>query len=915
MKRILLLCLFLFSTKSSLLNAQNFGTFASAVWITDCNTSNFFNTTGEGASLIGPPENVFTNTNFGVFIQNSGTFVLRGGEVKTFKSSSGNACSVRMNYRIYLESEAPGAFSVINFPFFEDCNVGSSEFPSGGPCGEGDQKWQEVIEDGQTLPYAPVDLTNFTPGDYVLEVYYDATGDLNSNSECDDTVFVSDFGNNFKAYFTITEQPAFIFGNPITCGGSEGSIMISNLNANSTYAFTHSDDGDSIGPNSITADENGNYVISNLNAGTYSDFNFIINNCTTTSNISINLTDPIVNPPTSGGNQTVCEASPIQTLTANATTSDGSIIVWYDAEIDGNIITNPTLETIGSITYYAEAQNETSNCISSTRTAVTLTINPAPTPPTGETTQTICSALAVIFTLNDLVVNGTNLQWYADADGTIPLPTDTPLVNNTTYYVTQAIDGCESNDYLAILVILNAFETPIFNFETTLSICNGEEVPVLPENSENGFAGYWLPETIDNSQDGTYSFFPDNNCVLGFTLLVTVNQIPNAPIGETTQQICSDAANVFSLADLVVSGTNLQWYADEALLTPIPFNTPLANGVTYYVTQTVITCESEPLAVLVILNSLLNPEFGFENEISICFGSEAPFLSETSVNGINGTWSPASINNAEGGIYTFDPTDECANNFILEVNINQLITPLFSLPESVCFNSESFSLPTNSDNGIEGVWEPATINSTQETLYTFRPLDPSCTTNYSTTIALIPEFSILITDECENNQFSIGVQLNNNSTIILTDYVWTNQNGATVGSNSSTFNVTEYIRSTPETETFPLEFKVKATSVDGCFAEENISIPTIFCGIQKGISPNGDNLNDYFDLALLDVDKLSIFNRYGRKVYALNNYTNQWYGQTDDGKELPSATYYYVIEFKNGESKTGWIYIMREESR
>ncbi|MCB0443487.1 MAG: gliding motility-associated C-terminal domain-containing protein, partial [Flavobacterium sp.] len=45
------------------------------------------------------------------------------------------------------------------------------------------------------------------------------------------------------------------------------------------------------------------------------------------------------------------------------------------------------------------------------------------------------------------------------------------------------------------------------------------------------------------------------------------------------------------------------------------------------------------------------------------------------------------------------------------------------------------------------------------------------------------------------------------------------------------------------------------------------------------------------------------------------NYTNQWYGQTDDGKELPSATYYYLIEFRSGESKTGWIYIMREESR
>ncbi|MBC8883928.1 hypothetical protein H9X57_12900 [Flavobacterium piscinae] len=76
-----------------------------------------FNTTGEGANLIGPPQNEFTNTNFGVFIQNSGTFILRGGEVKTFKNNNGNACSVRMNYRVYLESDTPGSFNTIDFPF------------------------------------------------------------------------------------------------------------------------------------------------------------------------------------------------------------------------------------------------------------------------------------------------------------------------------------------------------------------------------------------------------------------------------------------------------------------------------------------------------------------------------------------------------------------------------------------------------------------------------------------------------------------------------------------------------------------------------------------------------------------------------------------------------------------------------
>jgi gliding motility-associated-like protein len=60
---------------------------------------------------------------------------------------------------------------------------------------------------------------------------------------------------------------------------------------------------------------------------------------------------------------------------------------------------------------------------------------------------------------------------------------------------------------------------------------------------------------------------------------------------------------------------------------------------------------------------------------------------------------------------------------------------------------------------------------------------------------------------------------------------------------------------------------------------------------------------------LTDVKKLSIYNRYGSKVYSFREYTNQWHGQTDGGAELPDGTYYYVIERGSGTTLTGWIYI------
>lgn len=84
------------------------------------------------------------------------------------------------------------------------------------------------------------------------------------------------------------------------------------------------------------------------------------------------------------------------------------------------------------------------------------------------------------------------------------------------------------------------------------------------------------------------------------------------------------------------------------------------------------------------------------------------------------------------------------------------------------------------------------------------------------------------------------------------------------------------------------------------------------CAIPKGISPNNDGLNDSLDLSFYNIDKLEIFNRYGTKVYSKSNYENEWYGQSDGGDELPDGTYYFVIDFTDLETKTGWIYINRE---
>ena len=84
------------------------------------------------------------------------------------------------------------------------------------------------------------------------------------------------------------------------------------------------------------------------------------------------------------------------------------------------------------------------------------------------------------------------------------------------------------------------------------------------------------------------------------------------------------------------------------------------------------------------------------------------------------------------------------------------------------------------------------------------------------------------------------------------------------------------------------------------------------CVFPEGISPNNDMMNDTFDLSSFNVTKLEIFNRNGTLVYSKTNYVDEWFGQTNDGDELPVGTYFYTVIYEGGaKSKSAWVYINR----
>jgi gliding motility-associated-like protein len=123
------------------------------------------------------------------------------------------------------------------------------------------------------------------------------------------------------------------------------------------------------------------------------------------------------------------------------------------------------------------------------------------------------------------------------------------------------------------------------------------------------------------------------------------------------------------------------------------------------------------------------------------------------------------------------------------------------------------------------------------------------------------------------------------------------------------------------------QYSVVVTNSDGCMGTAEVLVSLYAenenCVISQGISPNGDGLNDVLDLSFLNnrtgINSFQIFNRNGTAVYEFTNYSNQWGGQTTDGEELPSGTYYYVLGLNAedsvfGSNYTGWVYINREKN-
>lgn len=260
-------------------------------------------------------------------------------------------------------------------------------------------------------------------------------------------------------------------------------------------------------------------------------------------------------------------------------------LIWYVNETTPQPMNANT--QVYSGTYYA---SQRIGVCESPRTAITFVVNDALPQPTASS-QSFCTSAVV----SDLVVTGAEgaiFRWFDSATSTDVLADNEPL-SNGTYYVSQELNGCESNRKAISVQIINTAAPQIAN----MSICQGTTIAEVEIPATTGVTYKWYvsPTAITPLSattvltNGTYFISSSYNGCESERVVVDIETtpVPNAPTGEAQQSfVYNISINEVTIADLVVNEADVLWFAHEddaaTLTNPLESDMPLSDGTTYY---------------------------------------------------------------------------------------------------------------------------------------------------------------------------------------------------------------------------------------------------------------------------------------------------------------------------------------------
>jgi hypothetical protein len=237
---------------------------------------------------------------------------------------------------------------------------------------------------------------------------------------------------------------------------------------------------------------------------------------------------------------------------------------------------------------------------------------------------------AVALTANTTTSNA-SLNWYDAQQNSLasaPIPS-TDQAGTIQYFVSQT-DECEGTKAAINVTVIAKPSTPVTE---DVAYCDGDVIADLTATGDAGATLNWYDDAmnpiadITNPAEGTYNVSQIIDGCESETaqLSIHVFPIPDAPVVADVETCEGTTA---SLEASVVS----QWYLTETDETPIATDasyTPTVtdpDSYTYYVAQTVNSCQSEK--VLVTYTIVPNPTLIVNNEVAE-FGTTIPDLSVT----------------------------------------------------------------------------------------------------------------------------------------------------------------------------------------------------------------------------------------------------------------------------------------------
>ena len=681
----------------------------------------------------------------------------------------------------------------------------------------------------------------------------------------------------------------------------------------------------------IAAGYQGSITPSSLNGGTYT-FHISADRdlCPDqTSEVVLNtITPPAA--PTGTATQDFCA---IDNPTVADLTATGTAIQWYAAATGGTALATTT--ALVDATHYYASQT-VGGCESDTRFDVTVSISD-PAAPTGTTTQDFCAIDNP--TVAELSATGTTIQWYAAATGGTALATTDALVDGNHYYATQTVSGCESDTRFDVTVSISDPAAPTGT--ATQDFCAIDN-PTVAELSATGTAIQWYSAstggtvlaTTDALVDATHYYASQtvSGCESDIRFDVTVNiGDPAAPTGTATQDFC--AIDNSTVAELSATGTTIQWYASSTGGTALATTDALIDGNHYYASQTVSGCESDIRFDVTV--SISDPAAPTGTATQDFCAIDNSTVAELLATGTAIQWYAASTGGTalattdvlvDGNHYYASQTVsgcESDTRFDVTVTINDPTVPTGDATQSFCPNSNS-TIEDLSATGTAIQWYSASTGGTalvsttiliSGTHYYASQTVSGCVSNSRLSVLVIIED--IIPPNINSCAADLEQVAETGCETVIPNFTEDN----IVEDNCTSLNnliITQY----PEAGTI---VKNGLTVVTITFADENGNESNCTLNFEvvcnetiiapEGFSPNGDDVNDYFILEGLEAypdNSIKIFNRWGNIVYTSSPYTNNWDGTYNRNQQLPTGTYFYVLDLGEGFEKTqGNVYLNR----